>query len=127
MKGDVEKRKEHWKGWTGVLPAFVESVAFDLDLNLTLRDYFASAQSKDMFPGSSFTACVMDVRVGKLDACVGNFWVTAERLSLAHFVQPFGADNMYLVAPVSAGSIRVSIGRIVTQANHVAHTNRSSR
>ena len=41
----------------------------------------------------------MDVRVGKLDACVGNFWVTPERLSIIAFSQPFGQDRMYLVAP----------------------------
>ena len=41
----------------------------------------------------------MDMRVGKLDACVGNFWVTPERLSIIAFSQPFGQDRMYLVAP----------------------------
>lgn len=98
VKGEVRKREEHWNGWTGVLPAFVETLALDFELNLTLRDHFASAQSKEKFPGSSFTSCVMDVRVGSVDICVGNFWVTAERLSLTQFVQPFGADNLYLVA-----------------------------
>ena len=70
----------------------------DLNLNLTLRNFFASAQSKQAFPGSSFTACVLDVKVGKVDICVGNFWVTAERLSLINFMQPFSEDKLYLVA-----------------------------
>ena len=41
----------------------------------------------------------MDVKVGKLDVCIGNFWVTAERLTIADFSQPFGQDRMYLIAP----------------------------
>ena len=41
------------------------------------------------FPGSAFTACALDVRVGRLDMCIGNFWVTAQRLALVDFVQPF--------------------------------------
>lgn len=49
------------------------------------------------YPGSSFTACVLDVKVGNVDLCVGNFWVTAERLALINFVQPFSEDKLYLV------------------------------
>ena len=98
VRGAVEKGLSHWQGNTGVLPSLVEAFAVDLDLNLTLRDHFASAQSRAQYPGSSFTACVLDVRAGKVDLCVGNFWVTAERLALVHFVQPFSEDRLYLVA-----------------------------
>jgi hypothetical protein len=74
-KGEAKKREQHWQGYTGVLPTFVENVAQEVNLNVTLRGHFASAQSKATFPGSSFTACVFDVAVGKVDMCVGNFWV----------------------------------------------------
>jgi hypothetical protein len=50
-----------------------------------------------LFPGSKYTACVMDVRVGKLDLCIGNFWVTSQRLSIVDFVQPFAEDRIYLL------------------------------
>ena len=75
LKGETKPREQHWQGYTGVLPTFVENVAQEVELNVTLRSYFASAQSKAMFPSSSFTACVKDVAVGKADMCVGNFWV----------------------------------------------------
>jgi hypothetical protein len=39
----------------------------------------------------------MDVRVGKLDLCIGNFWVTSQRLSIVDFVQPFAEDRIYLL------------------------------
>ena len=80
------------------MPDLVENFKANLNLNLTLLSYFASAQSKKQYPGSSFTACVLDVKVGNVDICVGNFWVTAQRLSIASFVQPFSEDKLYLVA-----------------------------
>jgi hypothetical protein len=45
-------------------------------LNITLLDGWASQQSQDYFPSSSYTACVMDVVVGKVDICIADFWVT---------------------------------------------------
>ena len=75
MKGSLDTSMPHWKGYRGVLPDALEAAKNDLGVDLTLRDYFASAQSKAVFPASSFSACILDVKVGKLDACVGNFWV----------------------------------------------------
>ena len=76
-----------------MLPSIMEIIKTSLAWNLTLRDKFASAESKELYPGSSFTACVHDVGIGKTDICVGNFWVTAERLALTDFAQPFSEDR----------------------------------
>jgi len=63
-------------------------------LNITLLDGWASQQSQDYFPSSSYTACVMDVVVGKVDICIADFWVTPERLSFdAEFLIAFGSDG----------------------------------
>ena len=94
---EADPLNPHWKGHTGVLPTVMAKISDHASLNISLRDYFASEQSRTVFPGSSFSACAMDVRVGKVDACVGNFWVTSERLAVADFVQPFAQDYLYLV------------------------------
>ena len=62
-----------------MLPSIMEIIKTSLAWNLTLRDKFASAESKELYPGSSFTACVHDISVGTTDICVGNFWPTGER------------------------------------------------
>jgi hypothetical protein len=68
-------------------------------LSITIREEFASAQSTQAVPGSSFTACVYDVMVGKVDLCLSDFWVTAERMGLAAFVSPFEQDLFYVLVP----------------------------
>ena len=47
--------------------------------------------------------CVHDVAVGNADMCLGDFWVTPQRLNLANFLTPFDNDNFYLVAPRASG------------------------
>jgi len=62
---------------------------------------FGAKRSKSFYPDSSFTACVMDVAVGNIDLCIGNFWMTVERLAMGvDFVQPFGHDDFYVFAPI---------------------------
>ena len=46
---------------------------------------------------SSFTACVHEVALGATDMCIGNFWMTAERLSLASFSPPLYDDEFRLI------------------------------
>jgi ABC-type amino acid transport substrate-binding protein len=45
----------------------------------------------------SFTACVHDVALGEVDLCIGNFWVTIERLRLATFSSTLYTDDWRLV------------------------------
>eukprot|EP00277_Geminigera_cryophila_P041526 CAMPEP_0173098872 /NCGR_PEP_ID=MMETSP1102-20130122/35075_1 /TAXON_ID=49646 /ORGANISM="Geminigera sp., Strain Caron Lab Isolate" /LENGTH=514 /DNA_ID=CAMNT_0013991623 /DNA_START=199 /DNA_END=1743 /DNA_ORIENTATION=+ len=69
-------------------------------LNLTITPAeFATAQSKKIFPGSSFTACVFDVKVGNVDLCISDFWVTPERMGMSNFLSPFSQDVFYLLVP----------------------------
>jgi len=59
-------------------------------LNLTIAPAeFATTQSRKMFPGSSYTACVFDVKVGSVDLCIADFWVTPERMGMSNFLSPF--------------------------------------
>lgn len=45
-----------------------------------------------------FTACVHDVQNGLLDLCVGDFWLTPERLELAPFTTPVTLEHLHLFA-----------------------------
>ncbi|KAJ1466426.1 hypothetical protein T484DRAFT_1861676 [Baffinella frigidus] len=71
---------------------------------------------------SSWTACVHDIAVGNYDACLGDFWVTPERMTMVQvtpermamvqFLTPFGADFFYLLAPSDAGeSLESTLGK----------------
>jgi ABC-type amino acid transport substrate-binding protein len=46
---------------------------------------------------SSFTSCVHEVALGATDICIGNFWMTAERLALASFSPPLYDDEFRLL------------------------------
>ena len=54
-----------------------------------------------MFPKSSYTACAYDVATGKTDMCIGEFWVTSQRIGLGvKFLSPqIDVDELYLIAP----------------------------
>lgn len=66
------------QGYSGILPKMVDSIArrHDPPLVPTLLDGWRSQQSMDYqkqlkgSAASSYTACVMDVVVGKVDICV---------------------------------------------------------
>jgi hypothetical protein len=51
---------------------------------------------------SMFTACVHDVQNGLLDLCVGDFWLTPERLELAPFTTPVALEHLHLFAVSSS-------------------------
>jgi hypothetical protein len=78
FQGDVDPKNPEWKGWTGVLVHLIDEMKKRADLNITVVDYFASIQSQSMF-SSDYTACVLDVAVGKTDLCLSDFWVTPQR------------------------------------------------
>ena len=51
--------------------------------------------------GSSFSACVHAVAIGQTDMCIGNFWVTNDRMLMAaSFTSPVYTDEFRLVVPV---------------------------
>lgn len=61
-----------------------------------------SRASSDFSPSSSFTACVHEVALGNADMCWGNFWVTAQRRSLACFTGSLYRDHFALVVRTAA-------------------------
>ena len=46
---------------------------------------------------SSYTACVHEVALGLTDMCIGNFWMTAERMTLASFSPALYNDEFKLL------------------------------
>jgi hypothetical protein len=98
-----EKANPVWRGNGGILVKLVNALAAKHDPPLVPRllTGFGAKRSKSFYPDSSFTACVMDVAVGNIDLCIGNFWMTVERLAMGvDFVQPFGHDDFYVFAPI---------------------------
>jgi hypothetical protein len=51
------------------------------------------------YNGSSWTGCVNDVGQGILDVCVGDYWTTADRASIAPFTLPFFDEEWFLMVP----------------------------
>ena len=68
---------EHVQGHSGVLIKTVDSIMnlHSPPIQLQLEDEFATAASMAQSPGSSYTACAIDVSVGNVDVCLGPFWV----------------------------------------------------
>jgi len=100
FKEAVDPRAPQWLGWTGVLNKALEDgfLRFSPTVNVTLDESWSTAISRTKFE-SSWTACVLDVAVGNADMCIGDFWITPQRMNLANFLTPFGNDNFYLIAP----------------------------
>jgi hypothetical protein len=111
-----DKAHPAWKDNGGILVKLVTAIAekHDPPLVPSLLKGFASKRSRSSFPNSSFTACVMDVAVGNIDVCIGNFWLTLDRLSMGvNFVQPFGQDEFYILAPIMDDFLVDSFGEML--------------
>jgi len=94
------EKSRRWRGYEGVL---IDTLDLLLQtpkpkLSFSLSD-FASESSRALYPLSSYSACCLDVLVGKVDLCIGEFWITSERLAMGvDFINPFATDNMVLLA-----------------------------
>ena len=96
------ERRAIWKGLEGIVLDVTESLMNNPDppLNITVDPSWASPESRAEYPKSSFTACCLDVIVGKTDVCMGDFWITPQRLSMGvDFMYPYDTDKMMLIAP----------------------------
>ena len=58
-----------------------------------------SEHSLASYPRRAWTAAVHDVGVGAASVAASDFWVTAERASLAQFTSQIGSDRMTLFVP----------------------------
>ena len=104
---EIDKQRPHLAGLEGILADLVDDflkvpMANDLaPIQLNISDGWASAESRALFPTSSYTACAFDVMLGRTDMCIGDFWVTSQRLGYGiSFLSPsYAADDMYLIAP----------------------------
>jgi len=91
--------------YSGVEFSFVQKVlehltcptcALKVPPTLRMVDGWASEASRSRF-SSSYTACVNDVAVGLYDICIGDFWVTTERMLMTLFLPSIRSDQFYLV------------------------------
>jgi len=103
--------------WIGILPDFMKDVASSfLKGELILANPPVSEISMKMVADTSgapinmtkykafdrfekekmFQACVNDVGLGRLDICLGDFWVTSERYKMVNFLPPYKNDALFL-------------------------------
>ena len=68
------------------------------DAGFTWVEKPITAASRARFNSSSFTACVHDVALNETDMCIGNFWMTSQRLHMAAFSTAIYDDSFSLVA-----------------------------
>jgi len=74
-----------------LLEGFATANGFSITYHSVTED------SKAMYPDSSYTACVRDVALHRLDCCVGFFWETPTRRSMVAFSPSYMPDIFYLV------------------------------
>ena len=98
----VDEKRPYLKGYEGIMLDLVDDFTQQTTPNIiiNLSTSWASAESRAKNPSSSFNACVMDTVLGNTDLCIGDFWVTSERLSWgAQFLSPsLYEDEMFLIA-----------------------------
>ena len=80
-------------------------------LSVPWEETAISARSLEYSPASSFTACVHEVAIGNLDLCIGNFWPTARRRTIANFASPIYRDSFHLIVPYAPPGAYASIWR----------------
>jgi hypothetical protein len=96
---------ENWNGgWVG---AYMNQVLLDLGVNvIALTKANFSAEARNVSTASSFTRCVWDVKFGKVDLCVGDFWETPERRNLTPFTAPIDSDFFTLYTTLNASAVK---------------------
>jgi hypothetical protein len=84
--------------WTGTTVALALDLFGAAGLNFTVGEI--SPISRELYPLSSYTACVHSVFMGLLDMCIGAFGITSERLALTSAGTTIFADYMVLLTRV---------------------------
>ena len=101
----------------GSVVDFVDKLA--RDHGFTMEAAVVTQDSRDAVraafdSGSSFSACVHAVAIGQVDLCIGNFWVTNDRMLMAtSFTAPIYDDQLRLIVPV--GGAEPTIGERMIQ------------
>ena len=81
----IVKDEEVWSGPT--YEFFVQALSiFEPKPVIEVIPGWATQESRDRFPSSSYTACVHDVAVGNFDICIADLWLTPERNKLVTFL-----------------------------------------
>eukprot|EP01052_Picozoa_sp_SAG31_P008336 SAG31_NODE_419_length_15872_cov_21.857985_5_plen_279_part_00 len=77
-----------WHGKDGSMVAFMHAIAADVGFSLEYHEVSNSSKiqvRERLGSGSSFTRCVHEVAINETDLCIGNFWMTNERLLMTTF------------------------------------------
>jgi len=94
-----------WKGlWIEYYEEIAKFAGFEIEYVPVTRASYAKFSSE-------WTACAHDVAIGYLDLCIGNFWITGERIAAtgANFLIPTSQEQVrllhypYEVADVGSG------------------------
>jgi len=83
-------------GWVGEL-TFRIFTSLGVDVVAMTRANFSEESALAYTGVSSFTRCVWEVQLGKVDICVGDFWEMPARRRLAPFTSVMALDSMFLV------------------------------
>ncbi|CAE7502544.1 unnamed protein product [Symbiodinium sp. CCMP2592] len=103
VKTTNSMNEEVWGGPSfDFLKASLDQAVFDPKPVLEVVPGWATQQSRDKYPESSYTACVHDVAIGNFDICIADLWLTPERNQLTTFLPAVRQDYFYLM--VKTGS-----------------------
>ena len=86
-------------GWYGVIVEFWQDVSSHWFNGIDTKAFNTSTLSvagRVAFPGSSWSAAVYDVGIGKYDTAIGNIWITPERLQHVPFLPAIGQEYLHL-------------------------------
>lgn len=65
-------------------------------------------RSREQYPTSTYSACTHQVALGESDLCIGNFWVTSERLSMTTFASPYHTFTFFVYVIKDDGEMSFS-------------------
>jgi hypothetical protein len=91
----------NWKNWkSGWIGAAAHRILTELGppsvIAMTPANF--SVESRLFYQGSSdYTRCLYEIRLGKVDLCVGRFWETPEYRRLVPFTSQLFVDNLRLI------------------------------
>mmetsp|Transcript_48166 Transcript_48166/g.109632 ORF Transcript_48166/g.109632 Transcript_48166/m.109632 type:complete len:809 (+) Transcript_48166:56-2482(+) len=86
--------------WKGVLFNFVQEACWDeFKCTFSFADPVVSQESIAAVGPSKWNGCIHDVAIGRLDMCIGSFWITEERQQMVTFLPPLFQAHWYLVTP----------------------------
>jgi len=100
----ADKKDKDGKLWVrdGILKSYWTEVLKKADMGVNYASPAVSQLSRDTVWldnsfNSSWSSCVYDLAIGRLDFCMADFWVTARRLRQCNFLPSIYSDEVFLM------------------------------